>query len=257
MITVKHVYDYLEKIAPFATQIRGDNSGFLVGDLQTKVFRILVCLDATNKVVAEAADKKAELIISHHPLMYRGIEQLFKGEPVFDLVQNGINLIAAHTNLDVADGGITDLMLTKLGFPPSDDVVGATTKGDTEFGKITVLDKAISAKELAQKCKVAFDCTSVRYVDGGKLVKKIGVCSGGGGKYVELAFKKGCDAYVCGDLRNDRLVFADNVGLTLVDAGHFHTENIFCDDMVIKLQKAFPELSVAKAENSVDLCDYV
>jgi len=249
MITIIDIYSYLDKIAPFKTQDKTDNCGLLIGDMNAKVDRILICLDVTNAVVKEAVEKNIDLIIAHHPLMYFGVKKLLKPDPIHSLIKNNINFIAAHTNLDVADGGVTDLMLTKLGLPKSDVNIDY-------FGKIVEADKPISSKELAEKCKVAFNCTVVKYVDGGKPISKIGVCSGSGSSLVETAIELGCDAYICGDLRWDRMIHAANYGLTLIDAGHFHTEDIFCEDLVERLRKEFPELDIEKAKNSIDICEY-
>jgi dinuclear metal center YbgI/SA1388 family protein len=256
-MTVHDIYDYLDTIAPFEKKMKSDNCGILIGDKEAQVNSILVCLDVTNAVIAEAAEKNIDLVIAHHPLMFFGAKKVLKGDPVFALVANNINLIAAHTNLDVADGGITDLMLKHLGFPASDTLVGSLKPGDTEFGKITELDSPITAKELAEKCKKAFNCAVVRYVDGGKPVRRIGVCSGAGDDMTELALEKGCDAYICGDISNHNIVFAANYGLTLVDAGHFHTEDIFCNDMVERLKSRFSVINVEKSTNSIDICRYL
>jgi dinuclear metal center YbgI/SA1388 family protein len=257
MITVRDIYDFLNKIAPFESAMKSDNCGILVGDENAAVKKILVCLDATNTVIHEAAEKNADLVIAHHPLMFFGTKKILKGEPVFALAANNINFIAAHTNLDISDGGITDLMLTLLDFPPSGTVIGSLKAGDTQFGKITDLSAPITAQELAEKCSAAFGSTVVRYVDSGKPIRRVGVCSGGGSDLVELALEKGCDGYVCGDLRHDRMVHAANHGLTLVDAGHFHTEDIFCADLVTRLQTEFAGITVEKAATALDVCRYV
>jgi len=256
MITVSNIYDYLNKLAPFESQDKTDNTGLIVGNLNAAVKKVLVCLDVTNAVVAEAVEKDVDLIIAHHPLMYYGVKRIMHNDPVYALAANGISFIAVHTNLDIAKDGVTDLMLTRLDFPPSDVVIGGLKPGDTQFGKITELPTPISAKQLAERCKAAFGCTVVRYVDGKRAIKRVGVCSGGGSGLVELALEKGCDAYICGDLRWDRMIFADNYGLTLIDAGHFHTEDICCSDLVEKLQGKFTETDFSKSVNSIDVCSY-
>jgi dinuclear metal center YbgI/SA1388 family protein len=257
MTTVNDVYNYLNKIAPFATAMKSDNCGLLIGDSSAEVKRVLICLDATNAVIDEAVAKGADLIIAHHPLMFFGVKKLMKADPEYKLIASGINFIAAHTNLDIAVGGVTDLMLVRLGFPASNQVIGSLKPGDTEFGKITDLDSPLAAAELAAKCKSAFGCTVVRCVDSGRAIRRVGVCSGAGNDLVELALEKGCDAYICGDLRNDRLVFAANFGLTLIDAGHFHTEDIFCEDLAARLRGEFAGIEAEKADNSKDVCCYV
>jgi dinuclear metal center YbgI/SA1388 family protein len=257
MIKIREIYNYLDEIAPFKNQESTDNSGLLVGDMDVKAGKILVCLDVTNAVVAEAIDGKADLIISHHPLMYLGIKRVLAPDPLHPLIAGDISFIATHTNMDVAEDGVTDLMLRLLGFPTDGAVMEVVNPDGTGFGKAVSLEKTVSARELAKKCKAAFESPLIRYVDSGKPVKKLGLCSGGGSALVETAYDMGCDAYICGDLRWDRMVFAANYGMTLIDAGHFHTEDIFCADMVQRLKSRFPEISVTKATNSVDVCNYM
>ena len=252
MTTVQSIYEYLDTLAPFASQPSHDNSGILVGDAKAEVTNVLVCLDATNAVIKEAADKFTDLIISHHPLMYRAVKQVLVGEPVYELISNDIALIAAHNNLDIAVGGLSDLMVAELNLPHS-----STALDHEGYGRIVELGEPIAPKTLAEKTKTAFDCTVVRYTDGGKQIKKLAVCAGGGGDLVETAIAAGCDAYICGDLRHQHMIHAANAGLTLIDAGHFHTENLLCEDLVAKLRAKFPKLSIEKAKNSKDVCNYV
>jgi dinuclear metal center YbgI/SA1388 family protein len=249
-MTVQQIYDYLDQIAPFEAADKSDNSGLLVGDPNAEVKRIMVCLDITHDVINEAAEKQVSLIISHHPQMYKPIKRIRSGDPVYALVKNGINFIAVHYNMDVASGGTTDIMLRLLGFPENGEVLDY-------FGKVVDLDSPLTARELAEKCKSAFGCTVVRYVDSGKPVRKLGICSGGGDFLVETALERGCDAYICGDVKWSNMIFAKNYGLTLIDSGHFHTEDVFCADLVGRLRGKFPQIPVEKSTNSIDVCKYV
>ena len=257
MIKVRDIYNYLDKIAPFKNADKTDNCGLIVGDMNADVKRILVALDVTNRVASEAAKNGVDLIVTHHPLMYRPIQRVAKDDPLYSLIQSEISFIAAHTNIDVADGGTSDLMLSRLRLSPSKIVLDPCNPDGTGYGKISELDTPIPAKELAQRCKSGFGNTVVRYVDSGRPIKRVAVCSGGAGDLAQKALNLKCDAYITGDIRWDRLVFAADYGLTLVDAGHFHTENIFCEDIVKRLSCEFPSCHVKTAINSVDVCDYV
>jgi len=255
-MTVRDIYNYLDEIAPFENQSGSDNCGVIVGDFDTGVKKILVCLDVTNDVVSEAVEKNADLIIAHHPLMYRPVSKIVNNDPLHALIRNNIGLIAIHTNIDVAPGGVSDLMLEKLGLPKSDKAILPINSKGFGYGRIAEIDKPITAKELAEKCKKAFNCTVFRYVDSGKPIKIIGVSSGSAAESVDASLELGCDAFVCGEVKYDKILFAKNHGLTLIEAGHFHTEDIFCEDLVNRLKAKFSELSIEKAENSKDVCDY-
>ncbi|MCL1866582.1 MAG: Nif3-like dinuclear metal center hexameric protein [Oscillospiraceae bacterium] len=255
MTTVREIYDYLDKTAPFANQDKSDNSGFLIGDFGANVDKVLVCLDATNKVIDEAKAKSSDLIIAHHPLMYRPVSRIMRGDPIYSMIAGGINFLAYHTNLDMAVG--CDLMLSALSLPASDEVIEQMNPDGSGYGKVAELDSPISAEELAVRCSTKLECNSVRYVDGGKPIRRIGVCTGGGGDLTELAMAMGCDAYICGDLRHDRMTFAANHGFTLIDAGHYRTEDIFCGYLTELIGGKFPNISVEEAVNCVDVCKYV
>jgi len=255
-MTIREIYDYLDEIMPFKNQSEGDNSGLLVGDFSANVNNILVCLDVTNNIVAEAAGKEVDLIISHHPLMYRPISKIRSNDPLHALIRSNISFIAAHTNSDVAVGGVSDLMLKKLGFPKSNVPILPIGCDGTGYGRIVMLDSPVSAEKLAEKCKTAFNCSVIKYVDSGKVVSRVGVSSGSAAESVEAALQAGCDAFICGEVKYDRMLFAKDHGLTLIEAGHFHTEDIVCDDLTVRLKARFSDVKVEKASNSTDVCSY-
>ena len=255
-MTVREIYDYIDEIAPFQYQSGSDNSGLIVGDFCLQVNKILVCLDVTNNIVAEAVEKGADLIIAHHPLMYRPISKISGNDPLHALVRRNISLIAVHTNIDVAFGGVSDLMLDKLGFPESKKAIIPLNNEGLGYGRIIDLGTPVTSEELAEKCKIAFGCTVVKYIDSGKPLSKIGVSSGSAAESVEAALEAGCDAFICGEVKYDRFLFAKDYGLTLIEAGHFHTEDIFCEDLIDRLKSKFKGINIEKAINSVDVCKY-
>lgn len=258
IITVRDVYECINSFAPFASQDSFDNSGLLVGDMNAVVSKGQICLDITNKVVEEAAAKGADLIISHHPVIFHKLDRLDTKDPVFSLAKNGINALCVHTPLDMAKGGISDIMLDLLDFGGQTRVLDPIHKDGTGYGRIVELDFAADGKALASIAKKAFNCTVVRYYDSGRNIKTVGVCSGAGGseKDVINACRRGCDALITGDVKHSGFIEAMNRGLTLIDAGHFHTENIVCGWLAAKLEEMLKtEFSVA--ESSVDNVKYL
>lgn len=238
-MTVRDVYRFIDSIAPFNTQDSYDNSGLLVGSMEATVTKVAVCLDITRKTAEEAAAKGADLIISHHPVIFHKISSIDIYNPVNILIKNDINAICAHTNLDMAKKGITSLMLELLDISDEGTVLEPVKDG-IGFGRIVELDFAADGPSLASICKKAFNCKSVRYYDSGRVIKKVGVCSGAGGSEADVrnAAEKGCDALITGDVKHSGFVEAINRGITVIDAGHFHTENIICDRLAAEIESA-------------------
>jgi len=249
------IYAFLEQIAPFKYQESYDNSGFLIGDKNAEIAKICLALDITLSVIAEAAGKGANLVISHHPVIFKALSEVQANTPVHMLVKHEINAICAHTNFDAAV--MADLMLDLLGFPRNGSVIEVTSPDGTGFGRYSDLNEPVSADKLARQCKQVFKSPAVRYHDSGKPAGRVGVCSGSGGAVIDFALEKGVDALITGEVKHSDMVKAVNFGLTLIEAGHFHTEIIFCDFLKSKLYEHFPHIPVFIAENAADTCKYI
>lgn len=254
-MTVSDIYSFLDNIAPFKTQESYDNSGFLIGDKNAQVKRVCVTLDITLDVIHEAAEKEANLLISHHPVIFKALKGIKAQTPVFTLIKNDINAICAHTNFDCAV--MSDIMLGLLGFPGGGEVIEPINADGTGFGRIAELEAPVRAKELAERCKAAFKSPAIRYVDGGREIRRVGVTSGSGGSTLDSAIEKNCDAFITGEVKHSQFVQAKNVGLTLIEAGHFHTENPFCGFIKSKLNEKFPQIPVFIAESGGDFYEYM
>ena len=256
---VVDIYEYIDKIAPFNTCDNFDNVGLLVGDMYADVSGVLLATDITHDIITEAIEKGRNLIITHHPVIFDPLKSVNKGSIVYRLIENEISVISAHTNLDMAKGGVSDMMLKLLGFESSKvfEVLGERDGKPYGYGKIVKLDEPMTVTSFVELVKGAFDVTSVRYTDGENMIKKFAVCSGAGGSNVPIAIEKNCDAYVTGDCKHNQFIDAKNAGLTLIDAGHFHTERIFAPILCKKLKKHFNDIEISVAENDCDPCKYL
>lgn len=256
---VKDIYGFLDETAPFSTQDSYDNAGLLVGDPEAEVKRALIVLDITHDAVFEALARDCQLIITHHPVIFNPLKSIIEGSVHYRLVKSGISVISAHTNLDMAKDGVSDMMLELLGFDGSEifEVKGFRDGEEYGYGKICTLSSPCTAKELAKKAKDAFGTACVRYVDGKKPVLRVAVCSGSGGSLIDLAVSKNCDGYITGDLKHDHFISAENSGLTVIDAGHFYTEAIFAKFLSEKLLKRFPEAEFIVGESNRDVVNYL
>lgn len=259
MTTVREIYDFIDTLAPFRTQDRFDNSGLLIGDGTDTVTKAAVCLDITNEIVEEARATGAELIVSHHPVIFVKPAQIDRSSPVYRLIRNGIDAVCVHTPIDMAKDGISDLMARLMELPNPERAEVLHTIHPAEgigYGKIVRLDGETTAEALAEKAKAAFGCTVVRYVDGGKPIHTAAVCSGAGNDEIYTCIEKGVDALITGDVKHHGFIDAKNAGLTVIDAGHFHTEVIVCEPLRKRLAARFPETEFFIPSASADCCEY-
>lgn len=249
MITVGDILSYLETIAPPSLKMDWDNVGLLLGSRSTPVTKVLVALDPFEAVANEAADIGAELIVTHHPLLFHPARQITDetsiGRTLLKLASHQICAINAHTNLDCADGGVNDVLAEKLGL--SDVAV----IGEEHLLRAGFVPEQ-SLETFLAHVKAQLHCEGLRYVHGKKSVHA--VCVGGGSCANEMldAVRAGCDTFVTADIKYNQFWDAHDLGLNLIDAGHFCTENPICAVLANKLQCAFPEIRVEISKNHAD-----
>ncbi|WP_051411555.1 Nif3-like dinuclear metal center hexameric protein [Ruminococcus flavefaciens] len=257
---VSDIAAFLDSLYPFGLQEKWDNSGYLVECPLEECRRILLALDITNEVVDEAFKKNADLIISHHPVIFDPRKRIMKNDPVYRLITDGIGAICMHTNLDIAQGGTNGVILSKLrekfSFecePEPFEELG----GENNLGWIITLEDAVLPKQLAEICREIFGCEYVRISKCRHRISRIAFCSGSGGSMLGEALEKSCDALITGDVKHDVWIDANNSGIVLLDCGHFHTENIVLWELRRVLEEKFPQLDIEISGNSIDPCEYV
>ncbi|MGN1114455.1 MAG: Nif3-like dinuclear metal center hexameric protein [Oscillospiraceae bacterium] len=251
-MTVKDIYDKVNAIAPFCCQESYDNSGLIVGEMDKKVSKILLALDITKETAQEAADKQYDLVISHHPVIFNGLKALSPQNPAVILARNNISAIAMHTNFDFAKGGMNDILCQKLGLIPNEPI---TIENGLNIGYVCISEE-ISPKAMAEKIKNTLGNKVVRYNDCGKMLRKIGVCSGSGGSLLKDCIANNLDALITGDVKHDIFIDAHNQGLCVFDAGHFYTENIFYDYITAQLKELSEDIEISVADSNTDVLSY-
>lgn len=250
-MTGQEIFSFLKECAPLEYQMDFDNSGFLVGDLNANVERVLVTLDITDDVITEAETCGAQMIISHHPLIFHKLSGVTAEDPtgakIMRLVRSGISAICMHTNLDIAEGGVNDALMHVLGAQTDGilEVSGSGLQGQTiGCGRIGMMPSAMPLQSFLRHVTERLNVTGIRYVSGGKDVKRLAVCGGSGGSMLELAHAAGCDTFVTADVKYDRFLAARELGVNLIDADHFCTENVVIPVLAVQLKKRFPLLTV-------------
>lgn len=259
MNLVSEIYTYIDSFAPFSTQEKWDNSGLLTGSMNKKVSKVLVTLDITNEVADEAAEIGAELIIAHHPVIFKPLYSLSENEPSCKLLKSGISAICVHTPYDVAEGGMSDILMELTGFEKTEGILEITGQNYKTygFGTIGIASQEYQVDELAKKLKNVLGCTVVRYTDGGKPIKKAAFCTGSGGNLIIAALNQGADAYITSEVKHDQWLLAKQRGISVFDCGHFHTENIGMIRLCKMLAADFSNIEFVMSEVNKDPVKYV
>lgn len=252
MATVNEIYGLLDRKAPFRYQAGFDNAGFLVGRGERTVDRVLVALDITPAVIDEAAAKGCQLIVAHHPVIWGKLGQVTDetttGRKVLALIEQNIAAICAHTNLDAAEGGVNSELARRVGLeePVPLEVDGEDDQGRPYgIGRVGLLSGGpMAVADFAAHVKQALDLEGVRVLDAGVPVSKVAVGGGACGSMLPLVKAQGCDTFVTADLKHDLYLEAADLGINLLDAGHYATETVVCPVLKTWLEEAFPGLSV-------------
>lgn len=244
MARAGEIRDYLFEFAPQRLAMDFDNVGLLAGLPDTLVTKALVSLDITGDVIGEAESMGAQLVVSHHPLVWDAMKSL-TGETVQErkvmrLIHSGIAAICMHTNLDIASGGVNDALMARLG-ADTEGVLEPTGDGEG-CGRVGEFENSRSMPDFLKFCKSALNANGLRYHDAGLPVKRIAVMGGSGGDCVALAARLGCDTYVTADVKYDQFLLAREIGINLIDADHFCTENVVVPVIRDLLAKGFPEV---------------
>lgn len=362
MARVYDIYNAINSFAPFKLQESWDNAGLIVGDMQNEVKNAVLALDITNPVIEEAAKLNAQLIISHHPVIFNAVKRIPSNSPVYNLAKNNMSAICAHTNLDIAKGGVNTVLAEILDikniaplsiassenykqirvyvpishteqvyeamanagageldgysgcayisdgegrFIPGDNtnpylgnhgqlektqeqiismicppdklnnVIAAMIKAhpyevpayeitdnsavkqNEALGLIGKLNKGYTPEQLAVYVKTRLQSGGVRLYAAQKAINKVAICSGSGGSLLDDVIKSGCDAFITADVRHDVALSAIEAGITLIDAGHFETENIVIKPLAEKLSAMIKDVNFIIAESGKAIVKYI
>lgn len=223
----------IDGIAPFELAEAWDNVGLLVGDGEAEVTGIILCVDATDAVIERAIRENCNVVLSHHPLMFGGVKRLcedaFEARLLRKLIKNDVNLIAAHTNLDEAPGGVEDSLAAALGINVD------TSERFIRCG--TVVQQ--TAGDLVLTAKQFLNPQAVFYGDHNRDIRRVAVSCGGGGDFFREALKMGADVFVTGEMKHHERIEAQGCGMDVIIAGHEETEFVVLGALKKRLEAAF------------------
>ena len=240
---------------PLTLAYEWDNVGLMVGTMNKEIRTVLITLDVTKAVIDEAMEKGAELIVSHHPLIFSPLRRIhldtYKGAMLETLIKHGITVYSAHTNYDLAEGGMNDMLAEKLGLlnprilEPTDETHG--------IGRIGTLQKPLALNDAIGHVKKSLDIKHARYIGKpkDKTVKTLAVSGGSGADHAAFAKKKGADLYITGDVSYHEAHDMMQMGLRVLDVGHT-AEKHFKRAMKAWFETSFDSLEVHIHRDSQD-----
>ncbi len=250
-VRVVDIIEVMEGVAPSRLAEEWDNCGLQVGHLHWAVDKIWIALDPLPSVIQAAVQNRVDLVISHHPLIFKPLKSIdletVVGQTIETALKNKTAIYAAHTNLDSAQGGINDLLARKIGLtdltslmpPPAyngENTAGGSDDHTIGLGRIGRLDKPLRLEKLALQIKAGLNLKGVKVA--GKLKEKVSsvaVCSGSGGGLLNAFLSSGAEVFVTGDLKYHDAIMVENAGRALIDVGHFASEHLIVDPLAQRL----------------------
>lgn len=264
---IREITDAIEQYAPLRLQEEWDNAGIQVGDPEAEATGALLCTDATEAVIAEAIKRGMNLVIAHHPLIFRGLKKIMGRTPVERAVamaiKHDITVYSAHTNMDSAWQGVSFRMADKIGMTDVQflDVNRVDPYGEhesTSAGCGVIGDiEPMPAREVLKRVKEAFEVGAVRYSgDGDCIVSRVALCGGAGGFLLDKAVAMGAQLYVTADMRYHDFL-DNNQRIVIADIGHYESEHYTKEIFLEIIQKKYPTFAVAFAKNETNQVNYI
>lgn len=269
MLKVREIADIMEKEVPSALQEEWDNSGLLIGFEDKAVNKILTCLEADKRIVEEAVSINADMIITHHPLIFQGIKSLrdcdYKSDMIMNIIEKGISVYSCHTPFDKVKGGNNDIICERLGLTSiknlkENDVLSpskmAARYDEADIGRIGEFREAMTYRQVIQLAAERLDMSIRQLRAIGSIdteIKKVGICTGAGADLAGMAADAGCQLFITGDVKYHEATDALRSGICILDAGHYGTEKFFAEAMKRLLDKKLNEgVQVVSSQISLD-----
>ena len=257
MTTVKDIIDLMETIAPQSKKESWDNVGLLCGREDKEVHTVLVALDPFEDTAQEAVEIGAELILTHHPLIFQPIGSVTPdtamGRTLIHLIRHDISAFCAHTNLDIAPEGVNHQLAKALGLEEI-SIIEPMEPGWGLMRRGTVTEQPLEA--FLSRVKRALNAPGLRYASSGKNVHRVAVGGGACAEEWPAVIRSGCDTFVTSDVKYNDFWDARDAGLNIIDAGHFYTENPICSYLKDILSGAFPEIKVVISQKHRDCMNF-
>lgn len=251
---LKNIINYMENWAPGSLIDSWDNTGFQIGNPQKDINNILIALDLDEDTLKKAIEGKFDLIITHHPIIFKPLKTILSVNPnenlIIELIKNDIAVYNAHSNLDLAIGGVNDALADKLNI--KNTISLREMSKEVKYGKTLVYGygrigyiEPIHLSSFIEDIKEALHIEDlILYGEIERDVKSVAVCGGSGSDFIKDASLAGADVYITGDIKYHEAQYAHERGLSLIDVGHFHSEKVILPVIKRYLEKEFKSLNI-------------
>ena len=242
MSTVTQIYNAIDRLAPFWLTMDFDNTGILVGDRNREVSYALLALDCTPAVVEQAKQLGAQLIVTHHPVIFHPLKRVNEDAVVYQLIRSDIAVISAHTNLDIAQGGVNDALASAIGLRDCRGLELLNEQTGAWLGRIGTLPEPLSPEAFAAHIKACLNASSIKFAAAPRVIRTVALCSGSGADCLDAAISAGADALLTSEVKQHEYLAAAAAGISIFDAGHFDTEDIVIEPLRDYLAKEIPDV---------------
>lgn len=246
MIKVNNIIKEMELLAPTYLKEDFDNVGLMVGDKNKEVKKVLLALDCTLKVIEEAKKENVDLIITHHPLIFKRPSSIttdtLQGKKIIELIKNDISLYSSHTNLDSVENGLNDTIVSILGFDNFKILEKNKRDDKAGLGRIVSLNESIQLEDLISKIKKSLNINNLRVVKGKDKVNKIAIINGSGQDFIGKAVALGADCIITGDTTYHFASDYKEMKISILDVGHFASEQITFFNVMENLKEKFKDV---------------
>lgn len=248
-MTCNEIIEMLEQEFPLKYAMPGDKTGFQVGNREQEIHHIYIAVDATEEVIDEAVRVGADLLLTHHPMIFSPLATIttdsFQGRRVIKMIQNNLCYVSTHTNYDSCR--MANLAADRLGI--IDGQVLEEVADGLGIGKMGILPKEMTLRECAVYVKEAFGIPSVRFFgDGNEKVSRVAICPGSGRSVIKYCHALGAEVFITGDIDHHTGVDQVDDALPIIDAGHYGIEHIYIEDMQKILEEKYPQLKITAAK---------
>lgn len=251
-MNVGEIYNYINEFAPFNYAETWDNVGLMLGSRGCQVKKIMLCMDVTLKVIDEAIEQGVNLIISHHPLLFSKLKTVdfdtSTGQMLLKLIKNDINVISAHTSLDVAVGGVNDTLAETVGLVGCEKLKSYIPEGldiDMGLGKVGNLPNELSFNEFVNHIKKNLNISNLRIIGAQPaIIKKVATFCGSFDGSLASVKRHNADVLITGDIKYHTALDAREMGLCIMDVGHFASEHLIVNKLKKLLENKFKNIDI-------------